>query len=136
MSRRVAGLNALAPEAIVEIHPADGARLGIATRRSVRVSSRRGGVTARAKLVAGIARGTVFLPFHFAEAAANELTIGALDPLAKIPEYKVCAVTLERLDEPARPAARSLREEPSRRRAEAPAPHWGAGVATSNRRHA
>ncbi|MBI1735381.1 MAG: formate dehydrogenase subunit alpha [Candidatus Rokubacteria bacterium] len=96
MSRRVAGLHALAPEAIVEMHPADAAPRGIATGDRVRVTSRRGSVAARVRLTPGIAHGTVFLPFHFAEAAANELTIGAVDPVAKIPEYKVCAVTLER----------------------------------------
>ena len=94
MSRRVAGLTALVPEAVAEIHPADAGAIGEGER--VRVSSRRGSVCARARLTPGIARGTVFLPFHFVEAAANELTIGALDPVAKIPEYKVCAVRLER----------------------------------------
>lgn len=96
MTRRVAGLAALVPEAVVEIHPADAARFGIADGARVRVVSRRSRVIVHARLVPGIARGTVFLPFHFAEAAANELTIGALDPRAKIPEYKVCAVRLER----------------------------------------
>jgi formate dehydrogenase major subunit/formate dehydrogenase alpha subunit len=98
MSRRVVGLNALVPEATVEIHPGDAARFGIVPGDRVRVSSRRGSVSVRVRLVPGMARGAVFLPFHFAEAAANELTIGALDPLAKIPEYKVCAVRLERLE--------------------------------------
>ena len=95
MTRRVPGLNALVPEAIVEIHPEDAAarRVGDGTR--VRLRSRRGVVTARARLTGGIAPGSVFLPFHFAEAAANLLTVGALDPVAKIPEYKVCAVAVE-----------------------------------------
>jgi predicted molibdopterin-dependent oxidoreductase YjgC len=95
MSRRVAGLDALVPDAVAEIHPADAAGIGEGER--IRVTSRRGSVCARARLTPGIARGTVFLPFHFSEAAANELTIGALDPVAKIPEYKACAVRLERL---------------------------------------
>jgi formate dehydrogenase alpha subunit len=97
MTRRVAGLHALVPEAVAELHPADAAACGIDEADQVRISSRRGSVCARARVVSGIARGTVFLPFHFAEAAANELTIGALDPVAKIPEYKVCAVRVERL---------------------------------------
>lgn len=59
------------------------------------MTSRRGTVCARARLLPAIVRGTVFLPFHFAEAAANDLTIEALDPVAKIPEYKVCAVRVE-----------------------------------------
>ncbi len=59
--------------------------------------SRRGAVTAPARgSPTGIAQGTVFMPFHFAEAAANVLTNAALDPIAKIPEYKVCAVAIGR----------------------------------------
>jgi predicted molibdopterin-dependent oxidoreductase YjgC len=97
MSRRVAGLRVLVPEAVAEVHPADAANGGFGDGERLRISSRRGSVRACARLTPGIARGTVFLPFHFVEAAANELTIGALDPVAKIPEYKVCAVKLERL---------------------------------------
>jgi predicted molibdopterin-dependent oxidoreductase YjgC len=97
MTRRVAGLSALVPEAVIEIHPADAGARGIGEGEWARLTSRRGSIRARAHVVPGIARGTVFLPFHFAEAAANELTIGALDPVAKIPEYKVCAVRLERI---------------------------------------
>jgi len=95
MTRRVAGLRALAPDAVLELHPADAAPGGIADGDRVRVRSRRGTVLARAHLVPGIVRGTVFLPFHFAEAAANELTLGAVDPVAKIPGYKACAVAVE-----------------------------------------
>jgi len=62
----------------------------------VEVSSRRGKVKVKVKVVEGIRKGTVFLPFHFAEAAANLLTIEALDPVAKIPEYKVCAVKISK----------------------------------------
>jgi predicted molibdopterin-dependent oxidoreductase YjgC len=101
MTRRVPGLDALVPEAIVEIHPDDAEPRGIDDLARVRVRSRRGTVTVRARLTGGIARGSVFLPFHFAEAAANFLTIAALDPVAKIPEYKVCAVAVEPVDEPA-----------------------------------
>ncbi|OGL22771.1 MAG: hypothetical protein A3G97_00635 [Candidatus Rokubacteria bacterium RIFCSPLOWO2_12_FULL_69_21] len=61
----------------------------------MRLRSRRGAVPARARLTGGITPGTVFMPFHFAEAAANLLTHAALDPVAKIPEYKVCAVAVE-----------------------------------------
>jgi predicted molibdopterin-dependent oxidoreductase YjgC len=97
MSRRVSGLNELVPATVVEVHPKDAAAVGLEEGGRVRVASRRGAVCARARLVPGMAHGTVFLPFHFVEAAANELTIGALDPVAKIPEYKVCAVRLEAL---------------------------------------
>jgi formate dehydrogenase alpha subunit len=95
MTRRVAGLDWLIPEAILEIHPLDAQRLSVADGGRVRLRSRRGAITARARLTEGIVPGTVFMPFHFAEAAANVLTHAALDPVAKIPEYKVCAVTLD-----------------------------------------
>ncbi|HEX6210181.1 MAG TPA: formate dehydrogenase subunit alpha [Methylomirabilota bacterium] len=95
MTRRVAALDWLVSEASIEVHPADAERLGVADGDRVRLRSRRGAVTARARVTSGITPGAVFMPFHFAEAAANELTHAALDPVAKIPEYKVCAVRLE-----------------------------------------
>ena len=55
-------------------------------------------VVAKAEVVDRTDQGVVFIPFHFAEAAANLLTIAALDPVAKIPEYKVCAVKVERVN--------------------------------------
>ncbi len=97
MSRRSPGLDVIAPEAEVEIHPADGEHLGIASGDLVRVTSRRGQVVAAAKLTRRSPVGTVFMTFHFAEAAANLLTIDAVDPIAKIPEYKVCAVKVEKV---------------------------------------
>ena len=98
MTRRVAALDWLVPEASVEVHPVDAARCGVTDGRRVRLRSRRGAVTVRARLTSGITPGTVFMSFHFAEAAANELTHAALDPIARIPEYKVCAVALEVAD--------------------------------------
>jgi predicted molibdopterin-dependent oxidoreductase YjgC len=98
MTRRVPGLHWLVPETIVELHPADAGRRGIVDGQPVRLRSRRGTITARARVTAGIVKGTVFAPFHFAEAAANLLTHAALDPVAKIPEYKVCAVAIEPAD--------------------------------------
>jgi formate dehydrogenase alpha subunit len=95
MTRRVPALDWLAPEARVEVHPADAARLRVEDGERVRLRSRRGVITARATVTSGITEGTVFMPFHFTEAAANELTHAALDPVAKIPEYKVCAVAME-----------------------------------------
>ena len=95
MSRRVATLDWLVPEAVVELHPAGAARAGVADGGRVRLRSRRGAVTAVARVTGGIAPGTVFMAFHFAEAAANLLTHAALDPVAKIPEYKACAVAVE-----------------------------------------
>jgi predicted molibdopterin-dependent oxidoreductase YjgC len=85
-------LDELYPEARIEINPADAARLKIEDGDSVRVSSRRGSIVLRAWVTQRTTLGVVFIPMHFAEAAANLLTIDALDPLAKIPEYKACAV--------------------------------------------
>ncbi len=87
-------LDDLYPEALVEVNPADAARLGISDNQAVRVSSRRGSIVLRAKVTYKTTMGVLFIPFHFAEAAANLLTIDALDPLAKIPEYKACAVRI------------------------------------------
>lgn len=98
LSRRSAGLDTIAPEAEVEISPADAAVLGIERGDLVRVTSRRGQVVAAAKVTRRSPPGTVFMTFHFAEAAANLLTIDALDPTAKIPEYKVCAVNVEKVN--------------------------------------
>lgn len=84
----------LYPEALIEIHPNDAARLVIENFTAVRVTSRRGTVTLRAKVTEKTTPGVVFIPFHFAEAAANLLTINVIDPQAKIPEYKACAVRI------------------------------------------
>ena len=80
------------PEARVEIHPADAEIHGIRDNDPVRVTSRRGEVVLRATVTEKTTVGVVFIPFHFAEAAANLLTNDALDPQAKIPEFKACAV--------------------------------------------
>jgi predicted molibdopterin-dependent oxidoreductase YjgC len=80
------------PEALMEINPADAARLGLQNDGAARVTSRRGTIVLRARLTRKANLGVVFIPFAFAEAAANLLTIDVLDPQAKIPEYKVCAV--------------------------------------------
>jgi predicted molibdopterin-dependent oxidoreductase YjgC len=95
MTRRVHALDWLVPEALVEVHPGDAARFGVADGLRVRLRSRCGAVTARVRLTPDIRAGAVFMSFHFAEAAANELTRAALDSVAKVPEYKVCAVALD-----------------------------------------
>jgi formate dehydrogenase alpha subunit len=87
-------LDELYPAAHVEINPGDAPRLHIEDGQAVRVSSRRGTVVLRAWVTQRTTPGVVFIPMHFAEAAANLLTIDALDPLAKIPEYKACAVRI------------------------------------------
>jgi predicted molibdopterin-dependent oxidoreductase YjgC len=104
-------LDDLYPEALVELNPADAARLRVVDGQAVRVSSRRGSVVLRAAVTSKTTMGVVFIPFHFVEAAANLLTIDVLDPQAKIPEYKACAVRLipAREAELARPEAYQAR---------------------------
>jgi len=89
---RNSSLNEAYPEARVEIHPADAEIHGIRNGDPLRVTSRRGEVILRATVTEKTTVGVVFIPFHFAEAAANLLTNDALDPQAKIPEFKACAV--------------------------------------------
>jgi formate dehydrogenase major subunit/formate dehydrogenase alpha subunit len=99
-TRRVEGLTALYPEPLVEICPADAARLGIAPRDRVRLISRRGEVLGVAAVTDRVGPGVVFAAFHYPGAGnANNATIAALDPIAKIPEFKVCAVRVERVDQ-------------------------------------
>jgi predicted molibdopterin-dependent oxidoreductase YjgC len=104
-------LDALYPEALVEINPVDADLLGIADGQAVHVASRRGAVVLRALVSEKTSAGVVFIPFHFVEAAANLLTIDALDPQARIPEFKACAVQVfpAREAELADPAAHANR---------------------------
>lgn len=95
MTRRSKRLEQEAPEAYVELHPEDAERIGLNGNKRVRVASRRGEIELVARVTPRIRPGVVFIPFHWAEAAANKLTNSALDPTAKIPEYKVCAVRVE-----------------------------------------
>jgi formate dehydrogenase alpha subunit len=95
MTRRSEKLHQEVPEAYVELHPDDAERIGLNGEQRVRVASRRGEIELAARVTPTIRPGVVFIPFHFAEAAANALTNAALDPIAKIPEYKVCAVSVE-----------------------------------------
>jgi formate dehydrogenase alpha subunit len=96
LSRRAKALDAHVPEGAVEINPEDAARLDIANGELVHVASRRGEVWAKAQVTDRIEPGITFMTFHFREAAANLLTNPALDPVAKIPEFKACAVRLEK----------------------------------------
>jgi predicted molibdopterin-dependent oxidoreductase YjgC len=89
---RNSSLNEAYPEARVEIHPADAEIHGIRNNDPVKVQSRRGEIVVRATVTEKTTVGVVFLPWHFHEAAANLLTNDALDPQAKIPEFKACAV--------------------------------------------
>jgi len=96
MTRRTALLNKEVPTGYVEINPKDAEKLGIRNSESVLVQSRRGEIEIKALITDRVPEGVVFIPFHFAECAANVLTNPALDPVAKIPEYKVCAVRIEK----------------------------------------
>jgi len=96
MTRRVPGLEKLRSEELVEIHPQDAVALSVASGDRVRVTSRRGEVIARALVTEVSPPGTVCMTFHFHEAPTNVLTNAAYDPVAKIPETKVCAVRVER----------------------------------------
>ncbi len=96
MSRKVDGLNRFMCEELVEINPADAKRLDISDGEKVKVSSRRGEVTAKASVTDKSPEGVIFMTFHFAESPTNCLTNPALDPVAKIPELKVCAVRVEK----------------------------------------
>jgi len=94
MSRRSTGLVSRTPEVFAEINPADARTLGIAHGDKLTVSSRRGTITVKADVSERCDQGVVFIPFHYSEAAVNKLTITAIDPIANIPEYKVCAVRI------------------------------------------
>jgi len=94
MTRRATGPVFKVPEAYVEINPADAGSIGVLDGEKVNVTSRRGSISIKAQVTERVPAGTVFIPFHFAESAANILTNNAIDPVAKIPEYKVCAVRI------------------------------------------
>ena len=94
MTRRSTVLDAIEPEPVASLHPDDLQRLGVFAGDPVVVTSRRGQVTARARVDSGLQPGQVFLPFCYKEAAANLLTNEALDPFGKIPEFKFCAVKI------------------------------------------
>ena len=95
MTRRSVKLDREVPEAYVEVNPEDAGGLGLKDGERGRLVSRRGEIETNIWVTKRVPKGVVFAPFHFAEAAANVLTNPALDPVAKIPEYKVCAVRLE-----------------------------------------
>jgi formate dehydrogenase alpha subunit len=98
LTRRVQGLLELAPRLEVAVHPSDARRLGVGDGAALRVVSRRGELTAYARLTEAVRPGAVFVPFvKLGDSAANFLTNSAFDPSSKIPEYKVCAVRLERI---------------------------------------
>ncbi len=97
MTRRSSVLDAIEPEPVASLSAAQLAKLGIAPGDPIRVSTRRGSVELSARVDNAVPDGLVFIPFCYAEAAANRLTNPALDPYGKIPEFKFCAARVERL---------------------------------------
>lgn len=95
MTRRAKGLMEVYNNALVEVNPDDSEKLGLNGKRRVRVTSRRGSIEAEAWITDRVPPGMVYANFHFPESSANELTIAALDPVSKIPSFKVCAVKVE-----------------------------------------
>ena len=96
MTRRTHLLDREEPRSFIELHPDDAARIGVRDRDRLQISSRRGEVQTEARLTTMVIPGVVFMPFHFAEGAANALTNNVLDPESSIPEFKVCAVRVEK----------------------------------------
>ena len=96
MTRRASTLDTLEPEAVASLHPAELRRLGIEAGETIRVATRRGAIELMARADRAVAPGMIFIPFCYAEAAANLLTNPKLDPFGKIPEFKFCAAKVEK----------------------------------------
>jgi len=101
MTRRATILDLLEPEAVASLAPADFRKFGIKPGDMIRVATRRGAIELKARADGAIPSGMIFIPFCFAEAAANVLTNPQLDPFGKIPEFKFCAAKVERVTVPA-----------------------------------
>ena len=96
MTMKTEGLNERAPEAYVEVSRKDAEKYNLIDGAETDIASRRGKITVKVKVSSKAVDGTVFIPFHFAKAAANKLTNGALDDISGIPEFKVCAVKIDK----------------------------------------
>ena len=108
MTRRASVLDAIEPEAVAHLSPRELHRLGVEPGDSVRVTTRRGSIELLARADRDVPPGLVFIPFCYAEAAANLLTNPALDPFGKIPEFKFCAARLEKVAGPLPEGGRPL----------------------------
>lgn len=97
MTGRIDGLNEIAGESFVEVSPWTAKKLDVVDGEMVKVASKRGEIKVKIKITTIVNDSVVFIPFHFAEGAANRLTNAALDPVTDIPEYKVCAVKLTKI---------------------------------------
>ena len=98
MTGKVEGLNKKCPESFIEINPITATNLKIKDGEMVKVRSRRGSIQVKARVSDIVEQDVVFIPFHFAEGAANILTNSAFDPNCRTPELKVCAVVVERIE--------------------------------------
>jgi predicted molibdopterin-dependent oxidoreductase YjgC len=98
MTRRCIHLDREMPELATDLNPADAKKMNIRDGDTVRVTSRRGTLLSKVWVTDRVKPGVVFMPLHFEEAAANLLTNPAMDPISKTPEYKVCAVRVEKVD--------------------------------------
>lgn len=98
MTMRIDAINQVSPGAYIEMHPDDADMLNVHDGDTVRVSSKRGSIDIKTLISGRPLKGIVFIPFHYREASANMLTNTALDPIAKIPELKVCAVKIEKIN--------------------------------------
>jgi len=98
MTRRSSALDEFMPSNLVQVNPADAAKLGIADKEMVKLVTRRGSIKVQAQVNEIVDPGVVFTFFHFSESAANDLTQAEVfDPVAWIPEYKVCAARIEKI---------------------------------------
>jgi predicted molibdopterin-dependent oxidoreductase YjgC len=95
MTRRAEGLIGVYGQALVEINPDDAEQWNVKDGMRLRVTSRRGSIEAEAWITDRVPPGMVFANFHFPDSPVNELTHASLDPVAKIPEYKISAVRVE-----------------------------------------
>ncbi|MBR6897720.1 MAG: formate dehydrogenase subunit alpha [Lachnospiraceae bacterium] len=96
MTARTPGLNEIAGEGFIEVNLRDADRLGIKNNEKIKVISRRGEITATAHVGRKVSEGETWMPFHFPDSPVNVITNAALDEFARIPEYKVCAVRIEK----------------------------------------
>jgi predicted molibdopterin-dependent oxidoreductase YjgC len=97
MTRNSKVLDETVREGFIEIHPDDASNYNIADRELISVSTRRGSIRVKAKVLERSKPNVVFIPFHFYESCANRLTVDCLDPVCKIPEYKVCSCKIEKI---------------------------------------
>jgi len=97
MTGRTPGLNEIEGKSFIEMNEKDALKLGIWNGDRVKVSSRRGVIESTARVGTKVSQGESWMPFHFQDGNANWLTNAALDEYARIPEYKVCAIKIEKV---------------------------------------